>query len=139
MNAPELLEAVQSLGGALTLSGERIQYTLPDSAVWLIPKLKQNRQELVGLLRERVTPPPMPLGVRLLKWEPKTPPVAIVRMGVVTHVDTFIDTTLRQFRARLDGKDFLAGNWSLRELVDRLEQVGVVVSVDSASERQEER
>ena len=27
--------------------------------------------------------------------------------------------------------DFLAGNWSLRELIDRLEQVGVVVKVET--------
>ena len=59
-------------------------------------------------------------------------------MGVVTHVDKFIGATLRELRARLEGKDFLAGNWSLRELVDRLEQVGVVVSVESNSARQEE-
>jgi len=72
----------------------------------------------------------MPPGVRLLKWEPKTPPVAIVRMGIVSNVDKFIGATVRQLRARLEGKDFLAGNWSLRELVDRLEQVGVHVRVE---------
>jgi hypothetical protein len=135
MNAPEVLEAVQIAGGSLTLIGERIQYALPDSAVWLVPELKQNREELVGLLREGGTPPLMPPGVRLLKWEPKIPPVAIVRMGIVSNVDKFIDATLRQLRARLEGKDFLAGNWSLRELVDRLEQVGVHVQVEHDEKR----
>ena len=130
MNAPEVLVAVQNAGGALTLSGERIQYALPDSAVWLVPELQQNREELVGLLREEGTPPPMPPGVRLLKWEPKTPPVAVVRKGIVSNVDRFIGATVRQLGARLEGKDFLAGNWSLRELVDRLEQVGVHVQVE---------
>ena len=112
MNAPELLEAVQNLGGSLTLSGE------------------QHREELIGLLREEATPPPMPPGVRLLSWEPKTPPIAIVHMGIVSNVDKFVTATLLQLRARLEGKDFLAGNWSLRELVDRLEQVGVAVKVE---------
>jgi hypothetical protein len=65
-----------------------------------------------------------------VKWAPKKPPVAIVRMGVVTNVDKFIGATLRELRARLEGKDFLAGNWSLRELVDRLEQIGVEVKVE---------
>ncbi|MGA7892072.1 MAG: hypothetical protein WCA49_02510 [Candidatus Sulfotelmatobacter sp.] len=51
-------------------------------------------------------------------------------MGIVSEVDKFVCATLRELRARLEGKDFLAGNWSLRELVDRLEQVGVVVSVE---------
>jgi hypothetical protein len=131
MNAPQVLEAVQNVGGSLTLSGERIQYALPDDAVWLVPELKQHREELIELLRGCETPPPMPLGVRLLKWQPKNPPIAIVRMGIVTNVDKFIGATLRELRARLDGKDFRAGNWSLRELVDRLEQVGVIVSVES--------
>jgi hypothetical protein len=130
MNAPEILEAVENVGGSLKLNGERIQYVLPDSAVWLVPELKRNREELIGLLREVRTPPQMPPGVRLLKWEPKTPPVVIVRMGIVSNVDKFIDATLRELRARLEGKDFLAGNWSLRELVDRLEQVGVKVTVE---------
>jgi hypothetical protein len=131
MNAPELLEAVQNLGGSLTLSGERIQYALPDSAVWLVTELKHHREELIGLLRQGGTPPQMPPRVRLLKWEPKNPPIAIVRMGIVSNVPKFIAATLLELRARLEGKDFLAGNWSLPELVDRLEQVGVVVKVEN--------
>ena len=73
----------------------------------------------------------MLLGARLLKWEPKKPPVVIIPTGIVTNVDTFIGATLRELRARLEGKDFLAGNWSLRELVDRLEQVGVSVMIEN--------
>ena len=130
MNASEVLDAVQDLGGSLTLNGERIQYEIPTSADWLITELRQHREELVELLRECEIPPPMPPGVRLVKWAPKKPPVAIVRMGVVTNVDKFIGATLRELRARLEGKDFLAGNWSLRELVDRLEQIGVEVKVE---------
>jgi hypothetical protein len=33
MNAPEVLEAVQTAGGSLTVSGERIRYALPNSAL----------------------------------------------------------------------------------------------------------
>jgi len=73
----------------------------------------------------------MPPGVRLLRWEPKNPPIAIIRMGIVGNVHKFVAATLLQLRARLVGKDSLAGNWSLRELVDRLEQVGVVVEIES--------
>jgi hypothetical protein len=131
MTAIELLNAVENVGGSLVLSGGHIKYAIPKRATWLISELKQNREELIGLLREVTTPPPMPPGVRLLKWEPKDPPIAIVRMGIVSNVDKFIGATLRELRARLEGKDFLAGNWSLRELVDRLEQVGVLVSVES--------
>ncbi len=130
MTAIELLNAVDDAGGSLALNGDHIKYALPRRAAWLVPELKQNREELIGLLREGGISPPMPPGVRLLKWVPKTPPVSIVRMGIVNNVDKFISATLRELRARLEGKDFLAGNWSLRELVDRLEQVGVVVNVE---------
>jgi hypothetical protein len=51
-------------------------------------------------------------------------------MGIVGNVYKFAVATLLQLRARLDGKDYLAGNWSAREFVDRLEQVGVVVEIE---------
>jgi hypothetical protein len=139
MNAPELLEAVQNLGGSLTLSGERIQYALPDSELWLVHELQQHRQELIGLLREERMPPPMPPGVRLLRWEPKNPPIAIVHLGIVGNVHKFVAATLLQLQARLEGKDFLAGNWSMRELVDRLEQVGITVQIEKPPSCGEER
>lgn len=131
MTAIEVLHAVKKAGGALALNGGQIKYKIPKPAAWLVTELKQHREDLIGLLREGETPPPMPPGVRLLKWEPKNPPIAIVRMGIVSNVPKFIAATLLQLQARLEGKDFLAGNWSLRELVDRLEQVGVVVKVVS--------
>jgi hypothetical protein len=139
MNAPEVLEAVQNAGGSLTISGERIRYALPDSALWLVTELKQHREELIGLLREGGMPPPMPPGVRLLKWQPKDPPIAIVHMGIVSNVPKFVAATMLQLRARLEGKDSLAGNWSLRELLDRLEQVGVAVEIESTPICREER
>jgi hypothetical protein len=139
MTAIEVLHAVEKAGGSLALNGGQIKYTIPKRAAWLVPELRQNRGELMGLLREGGTPPPMPPGVRLLKWQPKDPPIAIVHMGIVSNVDKFVAATLLQLRARLDGKDSLAGNWSLRELVDRLEQVGVAVEIESARICREER
>ena len=139
MTAIEVLQAVEKAGGSLALNGGQIKYTIPRRAAWLVPELKQNREDLKGLLRESGTPPPMPPGVRLLKWQPKDPPIAIVHMGIVTNVDKFVAATLLQLRARLEGKDSLAGNWSLRELVDRLEQVGVAVGIESTPICREER
>jgi hypothetical protein len=131
MTAIEVLHAVEKAGGSLRLNGGQIKYTIPKPAVWLVTELKHHREELIGLLKEGESPPSMPPGVRLLKWEPKAPPIAIVHMGIVTNVDRFVAATLLQLRARLEGRDSLAGNWSLRELVDRLEQVGVLVTVES--------
>lgn len=131
MTAIEVLHAVEKAGGSLALNGGQIKYKIPKPALWLVPELKQHREELIELLKEEETPPPMPIGVRLIRWEPKNPPIAIVRIGIVSNVPKFVGATLLQLQARLQGKDFLAGNWSLRELVDRLEQVGVEVKVES--------
>lgn len=139
MTATEVLRAVEKAGGSLALNGGQIKYAIPKPAVWLVTELRRHREELIGLLREGGTPPPMPSGVRLLKWEPKNPPIAIVRMGIVSDVPKFVGATLLQLQARLEGKDFLAGNWSLRELVDRLEQVGVVVEVECFAVCREEQ
>ena len=73
--------------------------------------------------------PPMPEGVRLLAWAPEHPPVAVKTLAVVNDIPQFIRTTLEQLRAATVGENWLAGNWSIRELVDRLEQVGVKVEV----------
>lgn len=129
MTAVELVEAVQEAGGSLTLNGDRIKYILPKPAAWLVGELRQQKAEVVRLLQLRTAIPPMPPGISLVKWEPKEPPVAIVHMGVVTDVPKFVAATLRELEARLQGKDSLAGNWSLRELAERLEQVGVEVEV----------
>jgi hypothetical protein len=131
MTAIEVLHAVEKAGGSLALNAGQIKYKIPSPAVWLVTELKQHREELIGLLEGAIRPA-MPPGVRLLKWEPKNAPIAIVRMGIVSDVPKFIAATLLELQARLEGKDFLAGNWSLRELVDRLEQVGVAVEIESS-------
>ena len=76
-----------------------------------------------------VGPPEMPAGIRLLKWAPKLPPVVLTRFSVVNDVPQFLRATLEQLRAALDGENWHAGNLSVRELVDRLEQCGVKVEV----------
>jgi len=172
MTAPELIETIESVGGILTLNGDRIHYELPEAAAPMLDELRQCRDEVVRLLRGRkgtqgcsvhksrstwwrlpagaevcggchpdmyaaalenaaqAGPPPMPPGVTLLQWVPLSPPVAIESCAVVTDVPKFVQATLFQLRAAMSGKNWLAGNRSVRELVDRLEQVGVKVSVE---------
>jgi len=50
-------------------------------------------------------------------------------LAVVNDVSSFIRTTLGQPDAPLRGENWLAGNWSVRGLVDRLGQCGVKVEV----------
>jgi hypothetical protein len=71
----------------------------------------------------------MPEGIRLLAWKPKEPPVAITTWAVVNDVSSFIRTTLGQLEAALRGKEWSAGNWSVRDLVERLWQCGMKVEV----------
>lgn len=170
MTAPELIDTIEAGGGALTLNGDRIRYELPEDAAPMVAVLRQFRDEVFRVLRDRehaenchihrdhVTyqardwrtpeegrsdpyavaleettksvPQPMPNGVRLLRWAPETPPVTIESWAVVNDVVKFIHTTLGQLQAAMVGKNWLAGNRSVRELVDRLEQAGVSVRVE---------
>jgi hypothetical protein len=70
-------------------------------------------------------PPTMPPGIRLLSWQPKRPPVELIEHSVVIEVDKFIATTLLQLSAALEHKQWQAGNWSVRQLIERMEQCGV--------------
>lgn len=72
----------------------------------------------------------LPPGVRLVAFERKPAPLAISRLSIVGNVPLFISTTLEQLRAALDGRPWLAGNWSVRELVEVLEQAGVKLEVE---------
>jgi hypothetical protein len=131
MNPSEVLEAVQDAGGSLIANGKRIRYALPKSALWLIAELRQHRDEVLSILCTRQSEVlPMPERVELLSWDPKKPPVPIVQIGVVIDVPVFIRSTLEQLRFALAGKSWLAGNWSVSELISRLEQVGVRVAIE---------
>jgi hypothetical protein len=130
MTAIEVLRAVEKAGGSLALNRGRIKYSIPRPATWLVSELRQQRGEIVALLQQRTASLSMPPGVRLVRWAPKEPPVLLHQCSVVIDVEKFISATLAQLWARLEGKDFLAGNWPQRELIERLEQVGVEVEVN---------
>jgi hypothetical protein len=136
MNAEQVIQNVEAIGGLLFLEGERIRYELPVAAAPLLNDLRKHRDAVFGLLRTRVRPPRLPKGVRLVRWEPKAPPVVLTRWSVVIDTHQFISSTLREMRAALGDKNWLAGNWSLRELTERLEQVGVLVEVDQTVRRE---
>jgi len=142
MTVPELVQQIEAIGGVLTLCGERIRYELPQGIAGpRLAALLQNRDEVLRVLRERERaegcclhqphPQPMPEGVILREWAPKQPPVVIETWSVVNDVSLFIQLTLAQLEAAVANKNWMAGNWSVRELVERLEQVGVKVRVEA--------
>lgn len=128
--AEEVIERIEAAGGVLTLHGERIHCRLPENAIHLVEELRVRRDEAIAVLRQRATVPKMPPGVRLLRWEPKEPPVMLERWAVVTDVIGFVRSTLRQLEHALSGRWWLAGHRSPNELRDYLEQCGCVVSIE---------
>ncbi len=95
----------------------------------LLERLRANRTEVSELLRQRSETPPMPPGIRLVHWQLKKPPVMLMRCSVVNDPAQFARYTLDQLQAALEGKNWLAGHWTIQELCERLEQVGVKVEV----------
>jgi len=129
MTAIEVLDVLAEAGGSLALNDGRIKYTIPKRVEWLVPEIRKQREEIVALLQRRMAYPPVPAGVRLVRWLPKRPPVLLEHYSVVTDVDKFACATLAELGHALAGRNWLAGNWSIRTLIERLEQVGVVVEL----------
>jgi hypothetical protein len=126
MRASEILRTVENGGGAMWLAGAALRYRLPEAMLPMLDELRLRKWELVELLEQRPTMPP---GVKLVHWEPLSPPVRLNRCVIVTDTARFIEVTLGQLGARLQGHDWSAGNWSLSELIGRLEAVGVGVTL----------
>jgi hypothetical protein len=73
--------------------------------------------------------PPMPPGISLVAWKLKEPPVAIETSAVVVDTALFAKSTLEQLRIALTQPKRWVG-WSAPQLVDRLAQVGVLVTLE---------
>ncbi len=134
MSIGEILGEVEATGIALRLDrGKvRIWYPEPQQRERLASQvafLRAHRSEVAEFLQARDTVPVMPSGVRLVSWSPKHPPIVLSRYSVVTDVTAFIASTLTQLEEALKGNGWRAGHWSVRELVERLEETGVKLEV----------
>lgn len=96
---------------------------------WVCGQCHPDPSAVIGQETDESGPPAIPEGVTMLTWKPERPPVVIKTLAVVNDVPLFIRSTLEQLRASIAGENWLAGNRSVRELLDRLEQVGVKVEV----------
>lgn len=130
MQVSEIIHNVQSAGGELWVDGESLGYRLPESAASLVDELRGNKWELLELLRQRPTMPP---GVRVERWGPLLAPVKVNRWLTVVDTDRFIRNKVSQLAARLSGDGLGAGNWSLSELLEFLERVGVTLALSNDS------
>jgi hypothetical protein len=68
--------------------------------------------------------------VSILKWQLLERPVVLSKYSVVIDPDQFARSTLEQLAHALAGRHWLAGNWTVRDLIGRLAQVGVDVEVE---------
>jgi len=134
MSPGELLQAIEQIGGSLAIEGDRVRGWLPEEARGLLPELRARRDEIYRILAKRQVPVP-PSGVRILRWKLLVSPVVLTEYSVVNDADKFARHTLVQLGHALRGRNWLAGNWSIRELVERLEQVGVEVVVEAMPEK----
>ena len=130
-SAQAILDDLARRGITVRLDGETLRLgpreALDDN---LLSRIKEYKPELIRAL---AAIPPMPEGVHLIRWEPRPAPVILTRYAVVTEVHRFITATLLELKAAMVGERWLAGNRSVRELIERLEECGVVVEVSEPS------
>ncbi len=124
----ELIHAVEAAAGGFIVDGSRLGIAPPSAAEPVVKELRRHKAEVIAELARRSA---MPVGVRLVSWTPKKAPVQLSQCSTVTDVEKFIRSTLRQVEARLDGKGWLAGNWTLSTLLERLAACGCFVKLDN--------
>jgi hypothetical protein len=126
VTALQLIQTVESAGAHFMVDGDRLGI-FPATAVHpMLEELRSNKFEIIALLQHRLV---MPQGVRLLQWEPLAPPIQLNRYTSVLDTEKFAAYTLRQLGARLRGDNWGAGSWSVWQLLERLERVGVTVEL----------
>jgi len=143
LNVAEEVGLIEAAGAEFRLYGEKVRIWYPneerrEELASQVNILRDHRAEVAAFLKTRGIIPAMPPGVRLVHWEPKPAPVILTHYAVVTDVSRFISMTLMELRAALAGKRWQSGHRSVRELVDRLEQCGVILQVSGVEARQPE-
>ena len=96
----------------------------------MLAELRKRKSDVAAFLRTRDAIPAMPPGVRLVKWNLKEPPIAVEYHAVVTDPAKFACATLVELSERLANPKRKYG-WSAPQLIDRLGQVGVIVTLES--------
>jgi hypothetical protein len=87
------------------------------------------------LIAENRQPFRLPRGVRLVRYEPKPPPIAIDVCSIVVDVERFIQTELAELDARLHSPIQIRGGWGVFTILDRLRQVGLELEIEPVLEK----
>lgn len=91
------------------------------------------QEQLRGIVaheKDRSATPPMPKGIRLVRWEPKTAPVVIDVCSEAVEVPKFIESELRMLDSRLNDPWTIRGGFTVPQMLDRLAQAGVEVELE---------
>ena len=127
-------------GGEFALDGNRVNVLyLPEHREDLAPilaTLRAHREAVERIVRERLAGVSAPAGcpklsprVRLIRYDPKTPPVAAQPCSIATDVDKFIRSYLRDLQFRLEHPEAYACA-PLPEILAKLADVGVELALD---------
>jgi hypothetical protein len=135
MTISEILVSVEAAGAAFRLDGETVRVSYPDDECreglsGQIALLRDHRDEVAAYLKQRDAIPPMPEGVRLVRWEPKSAPVAIDVCSIVVDVPKFVQAELLSLNSRLNDPWAIHGGFTVPQILDRLAQAGVLVVVE---------
>lgn len=135
MTVADIVSEVESAGAAFLLEDDRVRVWYPDDerrkkVAEQIALLRVQRVEVAAYLKARNEIPSMPKGVRLIRWEPKSAPVAIDVCSVVVDVAKFIESELRALDSRLNNPWTIHGGFTVSQMFDRLAQAGVEVELE---------
>ena len=144
----DAIEEFESKGGALVCEGESISVTYPPDRKHelepILATLRATRQRVAGLVRElrqgvAAAPqcPPLPAGVKLVRYEPKKAPVAVAPVTIVIDVRKFIETHLAELDARLHHPVQIRAGGSVQEILAKLAEVGLELELRIKPTQQE--
>jgi hypothetical protein len=144
--ASQIIRAIEANGGRVRADGDTLVIIPKDAAASVIDDLRRYKPELLAELARRNADrlnPALPIhgtdtlapvdiapGYRIVGQELKPPPIRLSDCSVVTDTAKFVAVTVRQLGHQLAGRTWLAGNWGLQGLLDRLAACGCVVEVE---------
>jgi len=105
----------------------------------LVSELRARREEALQLVRERGNVVPtaqeieklLPPSVKVVRYEPKTPPVAVAPVSIVTDVGKFIRAYLADLGIRLNGPGLYCAP-PLTDILSKLADVGLELQIEEA-------
>jgi hypothetical protein len=145
----DLIEALQSVGVRFRIEGGRVRASLPkptpSEIISALESLRPYKADVRTLIEARMVaeplpneargvlasadPPPLPRGVRLLSYCPKSPPVAVTSISVVTDISKCLRSYLQDLEFRLEHPQARVCA-PLSEILSKLAEVGVELALD---------